>query len=61
MSGIIAQRKSILIVEDEPIIRETLAEFLMGEGFEVRTTGTVSEALAIARERDYDVAVCDIQ
>ncbi|MCA9066077.1 MAG: response regulator, partial [Planctomycetaceae bacterium] len=61
MSGIIAQRKSILIVEDEPIIRETLAEFLMGEGFEVRTTGTVAEALSIARERDYDVAVCDIQ
>ncbi|MCA9057725.1 MAG: sigma-54-dependent Fis family transcriptional regulator [Planctomycetaceae bacterium] len=56
-----AQRKSILIVEDEPIIRETLAEFLMGEGFEVRTTGTVAEALSIARERDYDVAVCDIQ
>ncbi len=38
MSGTIAQRKSILIVEDEPIIRETLAEFLMGEGFEVRAT-----------------------
>jgi CheY-like chemotaxis protein len=34
VSGTIAQRKSVLIVEDEPIIRETLAEFLMGEGFE---------------------------
>ena len=28
-----AQRKSVLIVEDEPIIRETLAEFLTSEGF----------------------------
>lgn len=61
MSGIIAQRKSILIVEDEQIIRETLAEFLQSEGFEVRATGTVTEALKIAKERDYDVAVCDIQ
>lgn len=61
MSGTIAQRKSILIVEDEQIIRETLAEFLQSEGFEVRATGTVTEALKIARERDYDVAVCDIQ
>ena len=42
MSGTIAQRKSILIVEDEPIIRETLAEFLMGEGFEVRAAGTAA-------------------
>ncbi len=61
MSGIIFQRKSILIVEDEQIIRETLAEFLQGEGYEVRATGTVTEALNIARERDYDVAICDVQ
>lgn len=61
MSGITFQRKSILVVEDEQIIRETLAEFLQGEGFEVRATGTVAEALNIARERDYDVAICDVQ
>ena len=61
MSGTIAQRKSILIVEDEPIIRETLAEFLMGEGFEVRTAATATEAIRVAQERDYDVAICDIQ
>ncbi|MCA9037951.1 MAG: sigma-54-dependent Fis family transcriptional regulator [Planctomycetaceae bacterium] len=61
VSGIIFQRKSILIVEDEQIIRETMAEFLQGEGFEVRATGTVSEALNIVKERDYDVAICDVQ
>ncbi len=61
MSGTIAQRKSILIVEDEPIIRETLAEFLMGEGFEVRATATAAEAIRVAQERDYDVGICDIQ
>lgn len=61
MSATIAQRKSILIVEDEPIIRETLAEFLMGEGFEVRTAPTAAEAIRVAQERDYDVGICDIQ
>ena len=55
MSGIIAQRKSVLIVEDEPIIRETLAEFLMGEGFEVRTAANATEAIRVAQERDFDV------
>ncbi len=53
--------KSILIVEDEDIIRETLSEFLLGEGFEVRTAANVNDALAIVRERDYDVAICDVQ
>lgn len=54
-------QKSILIVEDEEIIRETLAEFLAGEGLDVGTAGSVTEALAAVRERDYDVAVCDVQ
>ncbi|HCP12929.1 MAG TPA: sigma-54-dependent Fis family transcriptional regulator [Planctomycetaceae bacterium] len=57
----IAQRKSVLIVEDEPIIRETLAEFLMGEGFEVRTAANATEAIRVAQERDFDVGICDIQ
>ncbi len=61
MSGTISQRKSVLIVEDEPIIRETLAEFLMGEGFEVRTAPTAAEAIRTAQERDFDVGICDIQ
>jgi DNA-binding NtrC family response regulator len=61
VSGTIAQRKSVLIVEDEPIIRETLAEFLTGEGFEVRTAPTAAEAIRTAQERDFDVGICDIQ
>ncbi|MFN9035845.1 MAG: response regulator, partial [Planctomyces sp.] len=61
VSGIIAQRKSVLIVEDEPIIRETLAEFLTGEGFEVRTAANATEAIRTAQERDFDVGICDIQ
>ena len=57
----LSPRKSILIVEDEPIIRETLAEFLTGEGFEVRTASNSADAIKLAQERDYDVGICDIQ
>ena len=39
---------SILIVDDEPLIRATLSEFLMQEGFEVRTCANGEEALAEA-------------
>ncbi|APZ90827.1 sigma-54-dependent transcriptional regulator [Fuerstiella marisgermanici] len=53
--------KSILIVEDEDIIRETLSEFLAGEGFEVATAANVTDALNLVRERDFDVGICDVQ
>ena len=56
MSKPALQQKSILIVEDEEIIRETLAEFISGEGFGVETAGTVEEALRLVREQDFDVA-----
>lgn len=54
-------RRSVLIVEDEDIIRTTLREFLVGEGFAVGEAGTVDEALKLARDRDFDVAICDVQ
>ena len=53
--------RSLLIVEDEQIIRRTLREFLAGEGYTVSEAGTMAEALALARQQDYHVAVCDVQ
>ena len=53
--------RSILIVEDEEIIRTTLREFLTGEGYWVADAGTVADALKLARQRDFDVAICDVQ
>jgi DNA-binding NtrC family response regulator len=52
---------AMLIVDDEPLIRATLAEYLTGEGFEVMECGSAEEALAAARERRFDVALCDVQ
>ena len=56
-----AASRHILIVEDEEIIRNTLAEFLTSEGFQVTKTGSVEEGMARAREKDFHLAICDIQ
>lgn len=57
----IPNTRSILIVEDEEIIRTTLSEFLISAGYEVRTAGSVSEAITVAKEKDFHVAICDVQ
>jgi len=52
---------SILVVDDEPLIRATLAEYLTGAGFAVTSCASGEEALAEAERRPYDVALCDVQ
>jgi DNA-binding NtrC family response regulator len=52
---------SILVVDDEPLIRETLAEYLSQEGFQVVTCAEGEEALALAAKKCFDVALCDVQ
>ncbi len=53
--------RSLLVVEDEEIIRTTLREFLLGEGYSVRDAATKAAALQLARQQDFDVAICDVQ
>ncbi len=48
-------------MDDEPLIRDTLAEFLTQEGCTVAACGGGEEALALATERPFDVALCDVQ
>lgn len=54
-------RRSVLIVEDEEIIRTTLHEFLLSEGFDVTSAGSVGQAIQIARAKEFQVAICDVQ
>ena len=51
---------AILVCDDEPVIRDTLAEFLQQEGYEVRAVGSGEAALALAGERFFDLVLCDI-
>jgi DNA-binding NtrC family response regulator len=51
----------ILVVDDEPLIRATLAELLEQEGYQVTLAGAAEKALDLAAEQPFDLALCDIQ
>ncbi len=53
--------EAILVVDDEPLIRDTLAEFLTQEGFVVTARASGEEALRCAADQRFDVALCDVQ
>jgi two-component system response regulator HydG len=52
---------SVLLAEDEPILRVTLAEELRDEGYEVTATGDGAEALGLIGERPFDIALLDLK
>src|SRR5438270_2797325 len=51
----------ILVVDDEALIRDTLAEYLASEGFAVDASASGEDALDLAARHRYDVALCDVQ
>jgi len=51
----------VLIVDDEPVIRDTLAEFLSQEGLQVTACGSGEEAVRLAAAQRFDVVLCDVQ
>lgn len=51
----------ILIVDDESLIRETLAEYLTQEGFRTTTCPSGETALEVAHSEPFDLALCDVQ
>jgi len=52
--------RTILVVEDEPTLRETVAEALETEGFEVRTAGDGPGAVSQFREHRPDLLLLDL-
>jgi DNA-binding NtrC family response regulator len=55
------RQASVLIVDDEPLIRATLAEYLIQEGCVAVAVASAEEALRKAAEQRFDVALCDVQ
>lgn len=51
----------ILIVDDESVIRDSLAECLSGEGYACETASTGLEALQKLRARPFALVIADIQ
>jgi two-component system response regulator PilR (NtrC family) len=54
------QSETILVIDDEPIMQEILADFLREEGFEVDIASSGEEGIDLARENAYDCAVVDL-
>lgn len=52
--------KKILIVDDEPELRENLAELLTSEGFEVEVAASAQEAIKKAANERFDVVLLDL-
>jgi len=51
----------VLVVDDEPGMRETLVDILEAVGYEVCAAGDGEQALDAVRERSVDVVVMDVQ
>jgi DNA-binding NtrC family response regulator len=50
----------ILVVDDEPSLRELLSIVLEGEGYEVRLAPTYREATHLLGQETFDLVICDI-
>ena len=50
-----------LVVEDEPIVRESISDWLKDAGYEVATAESGEEALEMIEKQDFSVMVVDIR
>ncbi|MFN3414087.1 MAG: response regulator, partial [Thermoanaerobaculum sp.] len=55
------KRAAILVVDDEPGIRELLSQILADEGFSVTTVASGEEALAAVSRDVFDLVMLDIK
>ena len=51
----------VLVVDDDPDIRDTLSDMLEHEGYRVHAVGTGAEAIHQARQTRYEAALLDMQ
>jgi len=52
--------KTILVVDDAPMIRELLRSVLEAEGFEVIEAADGEEAIRMCQDKDIDLSIIDI-
>ena len=51
----------ILVVDDEPMMADSLKKNLLEEGYSVDTAGTGAEAIELFTQRAHHLAICDLQ
>jgi CheY-like chemotaxis protein len=59
--GQVKTRSKVLIVDDEPAIRNILARILSNKGHQAQTVSSGKAALAMLREKGYDLLVADLK
>jgi DNA-binding NtrC family response regulator len=50
----------ILVVDDDPSVRDILKDFLQLKGFEVSVTGDGESAVSLIKERRFDLFLIDL-
>jgi DNA-binding NtrC family response regulator len=56
-----AKKQKVLLVEDETIVRESLRDWLVEDGYDVECVDTGEEALARIKQEDFGVVVLDLR
>ncbi|HUL17436.1 MAG TPA: sigma-54 dependent transcriptional regulator [Terriglobales bacterium] len=51
----------ILIVDDEAVVRDSLAKWFSNEGYQIKSSASANEALAVVRPAEWDVVLLDIK
>jgi len=51
----------ILVVDDEPLVCESISRMLVAHGHEVETAGSGEAALILFRQRKFDVVIMDYE
>jgi two-component system cell cycle sensor histidine kinase/response regulator CckA len=59
-ADVVGGTESILLLEDDPLVRELLVTVLRDLGYPVAVAGRPSEALALASERHFDLLLSDV-
>lgn len=57
----IIKKAEILLVDDEPVICDTLCSILEEDGYKVETAKTGEEAINLAKENNFNVALLDLK
>ena len=58
--NLLVSQGSVLVVDDSPVMRQTLTALLVKDGYEVDTARDGLEALMRLQERQYDVVLSDV-
>jgi len=53
--------RRVLVVDDEPLVADTLTAIFRKSGFEVQTAYSANDALEIARQFTPELLLCDIE